>query len=297
MKSFTAPHQEPSAAWLFPSANNPRRGLAPSLALPLMSPLLRWLLCMQEQRLSVEHLSSWLRFHPELHRGLYHVYLAATHESASTPLKHHVSTDELISTLGEDAVWSSLVSGSLRQLLDTGHPAEQRMWSHAAETACVAQLLARTFSPDLSRAAHLAGVLHDVGQHLILRSEPGVYRGFWWRRNSAALAELEQANVGISHNDAGGLLLSEWNVDERVLAAVLLHDDLESAEAQAPSAAALTALVWLADNFRRQRVSLPSSPLRNEVDHAARLLSAPAGEVRRMLRLVRQQLDASRSPT
>ncbi|CAB4588344.1 unannotated protein [freshwater metagenome] len=76
------------------------------------------------------------------------------------------------------------------------------LWLHSIATACAASVLARRVgeAPD---EAYTAGLLHEVG---------------WLLGAGAGVAHPEH-----DHAEIGGLLLSRWNLPDRITAAVRMH--------------------------------------------------------------------------
>ena len=164
--------------------------------------------------------------------------------------------EDAVRRLGLDRTRILLTSILLRDLFDArrtprfdaGH-----YWQHALGTAAMAQRIAReTDQPP--GFMHLAGLLHSVGLVLLAHAFPAemeqVFATHARAEEATSLAALEQAHLGTDHHAAGGLLLREWALPERLCALVTQFavepapDDLEPALSTLQGASA-----WASNGF------------------------------------------------
>lgn len=128
----------------------------------------------------------------------------------------------------------------------------KRYWFEALKSASaagrLAQLRPELIAPD---AAHLAGLLHNIGlltQAYVFPEAMGHVFRLRAERGGASLAAVEREVLGFDRWRSGGELLRRWGMPEEVWRLV---QGLGAAEPDAPAAAVLLreALRWSADNF------------------------------------------------
>jgi HD-like signal output (HDOD) protein len=128
---------------------------------------------------------------------------------------------------------------------DTGGIDPVVFWEHSLGCALVCRHFARTISYPDPRKAYLAGLLHDLGIVVNLRSFPEEFRGVFERARSQRipLHEAEQAVLGFTHCHSGSLLAENWDLSPDLHAVVSLHHCSYESSEHAP----LIAVVELAD--------------------------------------------------
>ncbi len=102
------------------------------------------------------------------------------------------------------------------------------LWRHSLRTAQVCALLARnSTSPMMLRPddAYLCGLLHDIGQVVLLDSLGERYARVHARakREHVSLDVVEQEELGFDHAQVGGLVLGSWGFGPVLQATVRLH--------------------------------------------------------------------------
>ncbi|BAL25088.1 HDOD domain-containing protein [Azoarcus sp. KH32C] len=118
-------------------------------------------------------------------------------------------------------------------------------WQHSLLVAETAQALASATGYARPDEAYLAGLLHDVGQLLLLSSHGEQYA--WLLSQSSdepTLLSLEQARLGVQHIEAGAWLADQWQLESGLADAILFH---HVAAEQIVTATQLPRLLWLAD--------------------------------------------------
>lgn len=114
---------------------------------------------------------------------------------------------------------------------------------HALQTACVAQELAREVPPWEESAGFLAGLLHDLGQLVVLAFVAELPA---WQEDGA---EPDEATVEVLlaalHPSLGAMVLDSWGFPDGLCEAVLGHHEPIPEEAE--DAAPLTRILQLAD--------------------------------------------------
>ena len=77
--------------------------------------------------------------------------------------------------------------------------------------------------------AYLCGLLRFIGRLAIDQAIHDFGAGVFWEP-AESLTAWEQSNVGVTHAEAGGILLRRWRLPEPVALAVEGQDSLESAD-------------------------------------------------------------------
>lgn len=100
-------------------------------------------------------------------------------------------------------------------------------WQHSIFCGLAAKSLATASGKVSSDFAFVAGLLHDVGQLVLLHEHPGQMRVALDMvadpRNEMAMFDAEQAVFGFDHMQLGGALLRAWHLPERLQECVEFH--------------------------------------------------------------------------
>jgi len=138
--------------------------------------------------------------------------------------------EEAVMLLGVDTVTSLALSASAFSSFDASKcprfPIED-LQQHSTTVAAIAREIAKSqnVSKALSDDAFVAGLLHDVGQLILVANHPEKYD----RVLSAAAAgdrtvtEAEQDTFGTTHAEVGSYLLWLWGLPDSVVEAVAFH--------------------------------------------------------------------------
>ncbi|MBG0789431.1 MAG: HDOD domain-containing protein [Desulfovibrionaceae bacterium] len=98
-------------------------------------------------------------------------------------------------------------------------------WKHSVGCGLIARRLSRITGMGDPERAFVAGMLHDIGQLLLIQAEPeraaAVYEHA--RAGDALLVDVERKLLGFDHAVLGGMLLRKWNFPFVLVAAVLEH--------------------------------------------------------------------------
>lgn len=98
-------------------------------------------------------------------------------------------------------------------------------WEHSLRSAALARLLASRCRLAEPESLFAAGLLHDVGQLIILAKLPEIGRETRWRALDCgvALHLVEQEVIGFDHAEVGGELLRQWQLPRSLWEAVACH--------------------------------------------------------------------------
>ncbi len=105
-------------------------------------------------------------------------------------------------------------------------------WSHSLYCGVLARLLAAKCNALHTEPFFVSGLLHDIGQLIILNKLPEMSRETQLRANDGAvpLHEAEQEVMGFDHAKVGGELLRDWRLPETIIDATEFHHEPSKAE-------------------------------------------------------------------
>lgn len=162
---------------------------------------------------------------------------------------HVASVSDAVQMLGLRTVASVVAAVSMRstlvQLNCVGFSFE-RHWRHALTTAILARQLAQAASQDPGEA-FLAGLLHDVGELILVRSCPEkVAQAIRHsKENAIDLYLSERWIVGASHDRIGANVARHWHFPSSIVDAIGYHH--APMAAQSGETLSLSSLVCLSD--------------------------------------------------
>jgi putative nucleotidyltransferase with HDIG domain len=118
-------------------------------------------------------------------------------------------------------------------------------WRHSLLVAELAEAIARESAPADAEEAYLAGLLHDVGELLLLGGLRNTYGRLLGEAEGAepALVALEQATLQTDHAAVGAWLVERWRLPSFMADALLFHHHGLEAVAEADP---LTRVLWAA---------------------------------------------------
>jgi putative nucleotidyltransferase with HDIG domain len=152
----------------------------------------------------------------------------AVARSGQYPLRNQPKTvHEAILVLGFHTMRSVVMATAAQSFLTRKSRIAERLWSHCLAAALAARLLSRRSGFRDPELAFLAGLLHDVGEMVLLHGDP---RGFEvmieeLRENQMSLTLREKQLYGFDHCATGMALLDHWNIEETISEAVFSHHE------------------------------------------------------------------------
>jgi HD-like signal output (HDOD) protein/signal transduction histidine kinase len=158
------------------------------------------------------------------------------------------SIDHCLTSLGTRLIRSIATCLSLQGMFErrheTTHVDLSAFWRHSIATAEAARELAAETGYPRPGEAYLAGLLHDVGELLLLTALGGTYaQVLAAAADESALEAIERERLGTHHGEVGSWLVDRWDLDLALGDAILFHH--VDAEAIA-TAWTLPQVVWLA---------------------------------------------------
>ena len=140
-----------------------------------------------------------------------------------------------ISRMGFVAVANIAISTSVFEAFDASdRPAFDRyeFWRHSVCVGIVADLLYDRIRDRLGRSyqretVHLAGIVHDIGKILFERYANKQFHQAVLNAQDQqdSLVVVEQAALGLGHDQAGAWLADRWRLSEDITQVILCHHD------------------------------------------------------------------------
>ena len=133
-----------------------------------------------------------------------------------------------VTVVGVDQL-STLAVGTSVMSLFKDVPAEvldmEQFWKHSVACGLIARRLCRITGKGDPERAFVAGLLHDMGQLILLQAEPERATAVLEhaRSKDVLLYAEEKALLGFDHATLGGMLLRKWNFPFVLVSAVLEH--------------------------------------------------------------------------
>jgi HD-like signal output (HDOD) protein len=141
-----------------------------------------------------------------------------------------IETADAVALLGLPAVQSLALAWPLFHPNDAVQAAGlsmEALWDHAFLVAQHARqiTLKQTGNARLADDAYTAGLLHDVGRLLLAASQPEKYAAVLAaaRQQARPLHEVETAQLGFNHAQAGACLLARWGMPTPIIEATAAH--------------------------------------------------------------------------
>ena len=160
-----------------------------------------------------------------------------------TPPKTLVQT---IQVLGLRTLQRLLVASTAQSLCRDQSPISLALWEHSLAVALTAEMLARQAGSRDVETAFLTGLLHDIGQMVLLYGDGPGFRALAKKvqEEKAPVLVREKETYGSDHTVIGIVLMDCWEFDSEIGNAIMYHHD-DATVVQEPQA--LVALLRVAD--------------------------------------------------
>ena len=138
-----------------------------------------------------------------------------------------------LSTLAVGTSVMSLFQDVPEEVLDM-----EQFWKHSVACGLVARRLCRVTGQGDPERAFVAGLLHDIGQLILLQAEPerATAVHLTARQHDTLLYQEEKELLGFDHATLGGMLLRKWNFPFVLVSAVLEHHKPKAGQKEAEPA-------------------------------------------------------------
>lgn len=181
--------------------------------------------------------------------GLSTRVLSAANSAALRRGLRMASIENCLNTLGTRMVRAIATCLSIQSLFDREgalpHNILARYWAHALLMAELAREIAVSTGYARPDEAHLAGLLHDIGQLILLNALGDPYRQtLAEEQGGAALVALEWERFGVHHGEVGAWLADRWSLDSSFADSLLFH---HADSTSIGSATLLPRIVWYAE--------------------------------------------------
>jgi putative nucleotidyltransferase with HDIG domain len=124
---------------------------------------------------------------------------------------------QAIQVLGLRTVQRLLVASTAQSLCRDQSPVALALWEHSLAVALTAELLARQAGARDVETAFLTGLLHDVGQMVLLHGDgPGLRVLAKKVQEEKAPVIIRRKTYGSDHSVIGGVLMDCWEFDSEI---------------------------------------------------------------------------------
>lgn len=190
---------------------------------------------------SVRQLSRIISDDPSLASRTLAISRSAKYAQRRQPSTVH----EAILVLGLQTLRNIVLAIAAQSFLARSSKTAKKLWSHSLGAALAARILARRSGFGDPELAFLAGLLHDVGEMILLHGDP---RGFEKivekvQQDEVSLVDREKEIYAFDHASIGVALLEFWNIDAEISDAVLRHHEHDVN----PEAKSLPTILRMAD--------------------------------------------------
>ncbi|NMG46189.1 HDOD domain-containing protein [Aromatoleum toluvorans] len=216
---------------------------------PLPQVLLRLIQQVDDESSTVDNLAAIVSQDP----GLTARILTAANSAAYYRKTAVGDIKSCVVLLGTRMVRSMATSLAVKRLFDADRGSVAAdltdFWRHSllvAETSRAVAVATGYPKPD---EAYLAGLLHDVGQLLLMSALGEQYA--WLLSQTGTedkLLELERSSLSTDHGEVGTWMADQWKLDSELADAILFH---HADAAEISTASSLPRLVWFADALAR----------------------------------------------
>lgn len=134
-----------------------------------------------------------------------------------------------ILVVGFKAIKDIAVSTAILNMYRSSNPLSIKQWESAVGSGIASRLLSLEFESTEADEAFIGGLLHNLGEALLLRTNPDETRQIYEAMQSDPMPEqhkLENEIFHFSHAQAGGILARSWNLSPGLEAIIRYHHNL-----------------------------------------------------------------------
>lgn len=150
--------------------------------------------------------------------------------SASLGRAEAVGTvEDAVLVVGLGALKSLLLGLTLKRWNKNFGEIEKLVWEKSLGTAASAFVLATFFGKKYQETARLCGLLHNLGQ-IVMLSNPEIRRDYpkvlaYIHENQVAYDEAERAVIGYSHSLVGAMVARKWQLPMSICTTILRYPE------------------------------------------------------------------------
>lgn len=137
---------------------------------------------------------------------------------------------DAIFRLGLRQLRNVIIVAATGELFSDNDPMIQAFWDHSIASAITANLVSELLHAPHHEESFIAGMLHDVGELIIYRQHPEIYRVLLEdvKTTGLPLQDLENERFQyFTHMSVGGLVVRKWRLSDSIAEAARFHHDLE----------------------------------------------------------------------
>ena len=161
---------------------------------------------------------------------------------------------DAITFLGADTVVTLVLASHVFTRMPVPGVNLDALWKHSLTVSAMAQQIAAQEGGDrlTVNTAGVAGLLHDIGELILLTNVPDIYYPMIRRfaGEESALLAMELEHFGVTHAQLGSYVLSLWSLPDAVIDAVALHHD--STQHAGDTASLTNKAVFAAERFLQE---------------------------------------------
>lgn len=143
--------------------------------------------------------------------------------------QHHMTNlTDAVGAVGNKAIYEMVMIGAFADSFanEIRNSAIGRdIWLHSLATAFAARELSVILKLRSLDEAFTCGLLHDIGNLLLFRTNPGIFTEIFNRSDSEDSTDIEREMLGFDHSQIGALAARRWNLPETVCGMILYHHD------------------------------------------------------------------------
>lgn len=159
--------------------------------------------------------------------GLTARILAASRSPFFGQRNHPKGLLEAVQVVGFRNLRNIVIASATQGLFKVKSNMANRLWSHSLAVALGSRIFAEQVKYADSEQAFLAGLLHDVGQMILMHADLGCYEEVVRQahHDKSQLAEKETEMYEFDHAFIGRALFDAWDIDAAVANAIADHHD------------------------------------------------------------------------
>lgn len=197
---------------------------------PEMPALSRNLLqSLEDPNVDFSQLEEQIQYDPGLTSNVLRLANSAYFGAAGTVSSLRVALMRLGTRRISEIITAIMVAPMLMPNLSGYELRSRDLLKHSVWVAVASEQLAKTLGYGDAKMLFTAGLLHDMGKIILDPFVQEHQQDLLDENRSTPFDARESQSLGMSHAEAGSVLLSRWNIPEEITAATIWHHDPDSA--------------------------------------------------------------------
>jgi len=151
--------------------------------------------------------------------------LAISRSARYAKRRQPTTVNDAILVLGFHTLRNIVMATAAQSFMVRSGRVAEKLWFHSLAVAMASRILAQRGGFEDPETAFLAGLLHDIGETVLLNGDP---RGFEEtleevELNLGSLVEIEREKYAFDHASIGLALLDYWEIDPQIGQAIFWH--------------------------------------------------------------------------